>query len=679
MLHADVKKAPQPSITLHWNSDPYAKGYRVWRKERLDAQWSAQPIATLDSTKTSFTDDDAVVGVGYEYQVLKNCVRKIDDSSQLVYFGSGYIFSGIDRAPEALPGAVLLVVDSTMAGPLAMELTRLQNDLMAEGWRVVMRQVGRTETFSPAAVAAVKTVILNEYRQGPDLTTVFLIGRIAVPYSGDINPDGHPDHRGAWPADAFYADMEGNWSDESVNDPGAGRAENKNIIGDGKYDESVIPSLLTLAVGRADFYNMPAFTTSERELLRTYLNKDHAFRTGALKPTMAGVIDDNFSAASYPEAFSSAAWRAFSLFGGEQSVTAGDWFSTLGGSTTYLWAYGCGGGTYTSAGGIGSTDNFTNSEVHAVFTMLFGSYFGDWDVQNSFLRAPLCTPQAVLTNAWVARPQWYFHHMALGETIGYSTLLSQNNGNFYIPNAYFTQQYPQGILYTVGNQYVHVALMGDPTLRAQMESVPKPGQLVVTVDTVGGPVVRLVWAQATGAVDGYFIYRTFDDTVQHSSEGTKTELLNLVPVTGTSYVDSSQRHTTEQRLSARYFVRAARRYTTASGTYFQGGSLVGGDLVQLAGVAGQGEAAFAFDAAPNPASHMTQFVLSLPQAADATIDVFDLEGHLVRHIAAEAFGAGVTRRVWDLCDKRGIKVPTGVYVAQLNVNGHSEVRKVVVR
>ena len=59
--------------------------------------------------------------------------------------------------------------------------------------------------------------------------------------------------------------------------------------------------------------------------------------------------------------------------------------------------------------------------------MFFGSYFGDWDSPNNFLRAPLATPTYTLTSAWAGRPYWMFHHMALGETIGFSTRLTQNN------------------------------------------------------------------------------------------------------------------------------------------------------------------------------------------------------------------------------------------------------------
>ena len=71
--------------------------------------------------------------------------------------------------------------------------------------------------------------------------------------------------------------------------------------------------------------------------------------------------------------------------------------------------------------------NFAASDPQVVFTMFFGSYFGDWDSQNNFLRAALATTNYTLTSAWVGRPYWHFHHMALGETIGFSTRVTQNN------------------------------------------------------------------------------------------------------------------------------------------------------------------------------------------------------------------------------------------------------------
>lgn len=664
-LSAEITKTPFPTITLNWVRDPRAGRYTIWRKLRTDAAWSSSPLAELDSTVTSYADDDIEPGIGYEYQVFKQVNAKLADTSVFAYIGTGYIYAGIERAPEALPGKVLLLVDSTMASPLASEIDRLVQDLAAEGWKVVRRNVARAEAFNGAAVLATKAVIMEEYNKVPkDLTTIFIIGRVAVPHSGAFNPDGHGDHRGAWPADIYYGDVRGKWTDVNVRDTSASRAVNRNIPGDGKFDFSAIPTQVKLAVGRADFYDMPAFTDSETELLRKYLNKDHAFRTGTVQTVLGGIVDDNFSAASYPEAFASAGWRNISVFGGGGNVRAADWFGTLGGDTTYLWAYGCGGGTYTSAGGIGSTTDFTTKRTNAVFTMLFGSYFGDWDSQNNFLRASLCGAGTTLTCAWVARPQWYFHHMALGETIGYSTVLSQNNGTTYLPNVYYSSVYPDGVIQTFANTGVHVALMGDPTLRARMSRIPSPGPLTVTHDTEGP--VQLKWGAASGPVDGYFIYRA-------PHPDSTYRLMNTAPVTGLEFADGSVTSDVSY-----YIVRSAVLRSTASGTYYDAGAGVTGDI-RLAGV---GDAAAAptisMSVAPNPITHGAAITVTLPASGSATLSVRDMFGAEVRRMHRDALSAGTNVLMWDGNDESGEAVPSGGYVILMETATGTNARKVLV-
>src|SRR5207248_1131072 len=107
-------------------------------------------------------------------------------------------------------------------------------------------------------------------------------GHVPVPYSGLLNPDGHPNHLGAWPADAYYGDMDGLWTDTTVNyvgtDPGdpADTARLANVPGDGKFDQSTIPGVVRLNVGRVDLANLPGYLQyqsspsfpSEKELLR---------------------------------------------------------------------------------------------------------------------------------------------------------------------------------------------------------------------------------------------------------------------------------------------------------------------------------------------------------------------------------------------------------------------------
>jgi hypothetical protein len=217
------------------------------------------------------------VGKPYEYQV----VRRTADHA-----GYGYLYAGIEVPPVEDRGKLLLVVDQTYANELATELTQLQRDLVGDGWTPLRLDVQRTDS-----VLKVKDLIQTAYRADPArVKCVFLFGHVPVPYSGNIVPDGHaPDHQGAWPCDGFYGDMEGHWTDKSVNVTIASDPRNRNVPGDGKFDQSVFPASLKLMIGRVDLANMPGRTSrrpttfpNELELLRNYLVKDHKFRTAQL-------------------------------------------------------------------------------------------------------------------------------------------------------------------------------------------------------------------------------------------------------------------------------------------------------------------------------------------------------------------------------------------------------------
>ena len=308
--------------------------------------------------------------------------------------------------------------------------------------------------------------------------------------------------------------------------------------GDGKFDQSLWPIPLTLQVGRVDLANLPSFSLSETELLRQYLNKDHNFRTKLITPQRRGWIDDHFGLTT-GEPFAVTGWRDFAAFFGASNTVAGsDWFGTLA-ANSYLWGYGCGSGTFTSAGGVGATTDFAANAPHVVFTMLFGSYFGDWDSQNNFLRAGLASAGYTLTSVWSGRPYWQFHHMAMGQTIGFSTLVTQNNPGVG----------QGGYDFNTDNGFVHVALMGDPTLR--MHPVAPPSALLVATNNAGG--VGLSWIASPDTVLGYHVYRAA------TAAGPFTRL-STSPITATTYTDPVV-------TSNVYMVRAVNLEVSASGTY----------------------------------------------------------------------------------------------------------------
>jgi hypothetical protein len=43
-------------------------------------------------------------------------------------------------------------------------------------------------------------------------------------------------------ADVYYADLDGTWTDASVNNTSASSPRNHNVRGDGKFDQSKVPS-----------------------------------------------------------------------------------------------------------------------------------------------------------------------------------------------------------------------------------------------------------------------------------------------------------------------------------------------------------------------------------------------------------------------------------------------------
>ena len=546
-MWAEAQSSPT-RITLRWKAHTNTTGFTVYRKLKGATSWGA-PIANLGASALEYVDNTVQTGVSYEYKV----VRSTSNLGQ----GFGYVNAGIEIPMVEWRGTVVLIVDNTFSVPLATQLARLESDLEGDGWKVVRHDVSRT-----APVTSVKSLVVNAYNADPtNVKAVLLIGHVPVPYSGNLAPDGHGEHYGAWPADVYYGDVNGTWTDNSVNSTASSWPRNHNVPGDGKFDQTTIPSPVELAVGRVDMYDLPVFGQSETALLGNYLNKLSNWKHKLMTANMRGLVDDNFT--GYTDAFSQNAWRGFGPLVHPDNVQALDYFGTLG-SQSYLWSYGCGGGWFTGANGVGDTPDFQSTQVQTVFTILFGSYFGDWDNQNNFLRAPLASGRT-LTNFWAGYPNWYFHHMGLGETIGYGAVLSQNNGGGH----YEPANWQAG--------RVHMALMGDPTLRMHVVAPPTNVNVVSTV----GTSATVSWTASAEPVLGYHVYR-YVNAAQGWQRRTTT------PVTGTSFTDN----TTGLAGNVRYMVRALKLENTYSGSYYNlsqgafGTVLIVGVPVDCQGVVG---------------------------------------------------------------------------------------------
>lgn len=500
-LKADVSPTV-PHITLSWTQRQQANitAQQMHRRLKGATTWVSQ--AVLTTTDTSWADATAVPGVEYEYW-MQRTYTSISPNTALGYITAGYNLPLVENR-----GIALLVVDATMEAPLAPEIDQLKRDLTADGWTVQTISAARRDTLTDVAAAAdTKALIKAAYDADPaNVKQVYILGHVPVPYAGNSAWDGHGNHSGAWSADGFYGDMDGAWTDSSVNNSVTTSVRLTNVPGDGRLDQTNIPSTLELMVGRVDLVNMqraPATSVSETSLLRRYLKKAHDFKTkqGAYAAVQRRVlIRDGFGIFG-SEGFMRTGWAwGFTGIGRPPEVTfdeapSGNWW-THAATNTYLMANGNGGGSYETCGSVGNTADFGRRPFKAAFVSLFGSYFGDWDVTNNFMRAPLAgnaTGDGLgLTCFWAGRPTFVMHHMATGETVGYSIRASMN--------AQLAGPY-QPLNFGVGG--THCGLLGDPSLR--MHVVEPPRNLAASS---ASSAVNLAWSASTESnLLGYHVYR----------------------------------------------------------------------------------------------------------------------------------------------------------------------------
>lgn len=544
-----------PHITLGWNQRVQANitAQKIHRRLKGEVTWVK--LADLATTDTSYVDSTALPGIEYEYW-MQRTLSGLSPNTPM-----GYISAGV-KVPEIHQrGKLLLLVDDTMAAPLAPEIDQLEDDLAADGWTVQTVSVPRSGT-----AISTKALISAAYNGDPgNVKQVYVLGHVPIPRSGNSAPDGHGNHGGAWSADGYYGEMDGTWTDTSVNTTTPARAENDNIPGDGKFDQTSFPSLVELGVGRVDMYRLGRAPSAisgtpevEISLLRRYLNKAHEYRHKieryAAIPRRT-LIRDGFGHAFSSEPFAVTAWAGAYSFVGHPPGSPIDaaptyqWFSpSYAGGQDYLWGHGCGGGSYESASSFGNSTDIGHQTSRVVFTSLFGSYHGDWDADNNLMRSMLAgNPDGDslgLCCFWQGRPNYFVHHLGMGETLGYMARESMNAG------------VTGGGGYTPGGSSfrgTHVGLLGDPALRVHQVEPPRR----LTASSSSGQVV-LNWAASTETwLQGYHVYRA------PTSAGPFTKL-TVSPQAGTTYTDS----TVTEGISYSYLVRTLKLEDVPSGSYY---------------------------------------------------------------------------------------------------------------
>lgn len=363
-----------PHIALSWPRLVHAGTvtYEIFRRAAGATSWTSDniPYDTVvqsGTTDPSWTDVDTSDGDTYEY-----CVRRFYTSTTGTQFedSAGYVVAGIGAdggqtigGTRQIPsyenrGTIVVLVDHTQAGALSAKIERPREDLVGDGWNVVLRE------DAPRAFDIANDGVHNNAGDSADINIawgmihdayvtysstdepvkqVLLIGHIPVPYSGLDNHDGHEDHKGAWTADIYYGDMTDadangipdGWTD-SINYTSISNRSSvdeshvsDNHPDDGRYDNETVPDdsdsqPVELAVGRVDMVG--EMSEDETTLLAQYFDKDHAYRIGEWNANLTTV---SARGAIYPVGSSNSWQSQIETLLGAGTVQQASWFATL--------------------------------------------------------------------------------------------------------------------------------------------------------------------------------------------------------------------------------------------------------------------------------------------------------------------------------------------------------------
>ena len=542
---ASVSQAPL-TVHLRWRSSPNM----AWRLQRR--LWGITNWTDLtDKAGWSYEDADAGLrsGQAYEYSVAPAFAGATPKPFRI----------GVNLAAKETRGRVVLLVDDQMSAALANELGQLQQDLIGDGWKVLRHDVPRhddkTWAKNPPNILKIKSLVTQDWRSfSNDLKTVFIIGHVAIPYSGFAGPDGHssavpPDHQGAWPADLFYADMHGLWTDKNPGYTNRDVAEQTNLPGDGKFDQDNVPpgvggnQLLELSVGRVDFARLPLFQAppagvapqSEIDLLKRYFAKDHRYRLKQTVLPLRSIVTarGGDGKAVYQDGLPSSA-RLFGFDSG-QVLDANPFTDKW--DCTFAFVTGWGSSVAIAGNDLSfDTPALTDpaKEPPVAFWVLGGSWFGDWNLVNDFLRATLATPNYGLAAVWRRVMPWHFECMALGGTTGDGLLQSFQDSQW-----------------SLTAQKRELTILGDPTLR--LNYTAPPAQPKTSKQSSGG--ITLSWTPSPEPDAQYWVYR---------STGKSDDFVRLTPAPIQDAAYSDNAAGVGQKT---YLIKAVQLVQTGSGSF----------------------------------------------------------------------------------------------------------------
>lgn len=618
----------------------------VYRRAAGTLNWSlvAQNLAPGTG---HWTDTAVVLGDVWEYQV-----RRQDTWSykSVTYDATGYTLGTLAKDPVDYRGQMILLVAQDVADSLPGALHGLVKELTADGWRVLELQVPRANSWdSGDEVMAIRQQIQALYAQAPAADkprALFILGHVPLPRCGStdvVAPDDHDQNKGARGCDAYYADIDGVFTDTATYNPGGLATPLAiNLPGDYKWDQDFFPSDIEMAFGRVDFADLTDLSLPEMTLIARYLDRLSDYRH------VRSGFDMGEKSAFYFGYDNSNDGSYRSL---PNISTPGQVFQNYSGPNHNSWVRNNGPfKVYMQNRLIPEMADWQAFGMDATVFASDQSYWGFGDVPQtgvySRIRSLLGVESKCLIALWTTTGINIFHQACNGEPLGLAmkTIMNHNATNQYLEKP--PQQYDEA---TWWNR-THFAFYGDPTLT--LYQVAPPGGITLS-DSAGS--LLLTWvASPDTAVVGYLVYTSDAET------GTYFRLSGGV-VTGNRFVVGPSAPGTW------YMVKAVKPFVSGCGLFYHTsiGQMIEGYTVLNLDLPGMSPGVRVY---PNPNNGQISLESEVPMQSAR---VYDLAGREVAFFALE----NCLHTRLDLS-----ALPEAVYIMRIQLgSGRQLVQKVAVR
>ncbi|MFP6582536.1 MAG: leucine-rich repeat domain-containing protein [Candidatus Hydrogenedentota bacterium] len=519
-------------IELRWPTTDGGQDIFIGRNQGLEHHDRYQPVNTSENLfvgnlESSWTDVDIEPGLIYQYW-LHQITESVEGPSGTTTdrYRDQVIISGIKIPLEENRGHAIVVIDEALHPSIADSLEGYYRDLAGDGW-----QVTGVITQATESVESVKAKLNEAYVPGEDHIFIF-VGQVPVPYSGSSTYDGHAEHAGAHPTDAYYADLASSkpiWQDTKVNVTDAPILRHHNVPKDGKFDPDEVVSDYEAGWGRVYLAEMPSFG-DEASLTNRYFEKLRRWKHGEMDIPARAIVDERFPG-KIP--FGRDGWNLTSIVGIE-NVYAGTWRTTR--DHPFLFGYAGQESDYQHLGHAANIQDYVDHEYQVMFQGLHGDFFGDWHNPDNLLRAPLTQENYGIISTLASSPPWEYQlrYMPIGKHIGYGMRFTD-----------------VGIPGGSPNSSVRKYFMGDPAVRMDY---PKPITAFETIRVDDNIEVR--WEPSEeDAVLEQRLYRS-------AQKFSGYEHLTTLTPDATDFVDSAPGE------NQYYMLRAVVLTHSASGSYY---------------------------------------------------------------------------------------------------------------